>query len=68
MIIEIFTQTDRLVYLQKNMGDKIVVLSEPDENGQLKIQATVEGPLDVLEIFHAGISYGLDTMAKALTK
>ena len=68
MIVEIFTHTDRLVYLQKNMGGKIVVLNEPDETGQVKISVEVDGALDVMEIFHAGVSYGLDTMQKVFVK
>lgn len=68
MIVEIFTHIDRLVYLQKNMGDKIVVLNEPDETGQVKISVEVDGALDVMEIFHAGVSYGLDTMQKVFVK
>jgi len=68
MIVEIFTHTDRLVYLQKNMGGKIVVLNEPDETGQIKISVEVDGALDVMEIFHAGVSYGLDTMQKVFVK
>jgi hypothetical protein len=68
MKVEIFTQVERLSYLQKNMGDKIVVLNEPDETGQVKISVEVEGALDVMEIFHAGVSYGLDTMQKVFVK
>ena len=62
MIVEMFTYADRLVYLQKNLGDKIVVLSEPDAGGQLKISVELEGAIDVMELFHAGVRYGLDKM------
>jgi hypothetical protein len=68
MKVEIFTHTDRLVYLQRHMSDKIVVLGEPDETGQVKISVEVDGALDVMEIFHAGVSYGLDTMQKVFVK
>ena len=67
MIVEIFTHTDRLVYLQKNLGDKIVVLGEPDGTRQLKISIEVEGAIDVMDIFHAGVSYGLDKMQAVYT-
>ena len=67
MIVEIFTNTDRLVYLQKNLGDKIVVLGEPDETGQIRISIEVDGAIDVMEIFHAGVSYGLDKMQAVYT-
>jgi hypothetical protein len=68
MKVEIFTQVERLSYLQKNMGNKIVVLNEPDETGQIKISVEVDGALDVMEIFHAGVSYGLDAMQKVFVK
>jgi hypothetical protein len=68
MKVEIFTQVERLSYLQKNMGDKIVILNEPDETGQVKISVEVDGALDVMEIFHAGVSYGLDAMQKVFIK
>ena len=68
MKVEIFTHTDRLVYLQKNLGDKIVILGEPDGTEQIKISVEVDGALDVMEIFHAGVSYGLDTMQKVFVK
>jgi len=67
MIVEIFTTTDRLPYLQRNMGDKIVVLSEPDENRQVKVQVSVDDAFDVMEIFSAGVSYGLDKMQAVYT-
>ena len=50
------------------MGNKIVVLNEPDETGQVKISVEVDGALDVMEIFHAGVSYGLDAMQKVFVK
>ena len=62
MIVEMFTYEDRLVYLKKNLGDKVVALGEPDEKGQLKISVELEGPIDVMGLFHAGVSYGLDKM------
>jgi hypothetical protein len=68
MKVEIFTQVESLYYLQKNMGDKIVVLNEPDGTGQVKISVEVDGALDVMEIFHAGVSYGLDAMQKVFVK
>jgi hypothetical protein len=68
MIYEIFTHTDRLVYLQKAMGDQIVILSEPDASGQLKISIEVESAIDILDIFHAGVSYGLDKMKAVYTQ
>ena len=67
MIGEIFTTTDRLPYLQKNMNDKIVVMSHPDGTGQVKVQVVVDDAMDVMNIFHAGVSYGLDKMQAVYT-
>jgi hypothetical protein len=67
MIVEIFTTTDRLPYLQKNMNDKIVVMSHPDGTGQVKVQVVVDDAMDVMNIFHAGVSYGLDKMQAVYT-
>ena len=67
MIVEIFTTTDRLSYLQKNMNDKIVVMSHPDGTGQVKVQVVVDDAMDVMNIFHAGVSYGLDKMQAVYT-
>jgi hypothetical protein len=67
MILEIFTTTDRLPYLQKNMNDKIVVMSHPDGTGQVKVQVVVDDAMDVMNIFHAGVSYGLDKMQAVYT-
>lgn len=67
MIVEIFTTTDRLPYLQKNMNDKIVVMSHPDGTRQVKVQVVVDDAMDVMNIFHAGVSYGLDKMQAVYT-
>jgi hypothetical protein len=67
MIVEIFTYEDRLVYLKKNLGDKVVALGEPDASGQLKVSVELEGAIDVMELFHAGVSYGLTRMQEMYT-
>ncbi len=56
MIVEIFTTTDRLPYLQKNMNDKIVVMSHPDGTGQVKVQVVVDDAMDV--IVNVGVGDG----------
>jgi hypothetical protein len=67
MKIEIFTHIDRLPYLQKEIKE-IKVLNEPSETGQVKISIDIVDGIDILDIFHAGISYGMDTMSAALRK
>jgi hypothetical protein len=68
MIIEMYTYADRLSYLQTYLEDKIVVLGEPDQSGQVKISIDIQSSIDVMEVFHAGIRYGMTTMQEALTK
>lgn len=65
MTVTIFTTTDRLPYLQANMN---VTVLDVTDNDSVKISIDVHNPTDVLEIFHAGIRYGLDKMEKILTK
>jgi hypothetical protein len=67
MVVVMFTYEDRLVYLKKNLGDKVVVLSEPDADGQLKISVELDGAMDVMDLFHAGVSFGLDKMQAIYT-
>ena len=68
MIIEMYTYADRLSYLQTYLEDKIVVLGEPDQLGQIKISIDIQSSIDVMEVFHAGIRYGMTTMQEVLTK
>ena len=68
MIFEMYTHADRLVYLQNALEDKVVVLSEPSESGQLKISIELRRDTDLLFIFHSGVRYGLDKMQAVFTK
>jgi hypothetical protein len=68
MKFEMYTHADRLVYLQKALENKIVVLSEPDELNQVKISVEMISSIDVMEVFHAGIRYGMDEMQKVFVK
>lgn len=65
MIAEFFTTTERLVYLQKELKDKVTILSEPDASNQLRISINLENSIDVMDVFHSGVFYGLDKMQKA---
>lgn len=67
MIAEFFTTTERLVYLQKELKDKVTILSEPDASDQLRIRINLENSIDVMDVFHSGVFYGLDKMQKAFT-
>jgi len=67
MIITILTHTDRLPFLQKTMGDKLTDVVD-DGNDLVKVTLELNNSIDVMNVFHAGISYGLDTMSKSRTK
>ena len=67
MIAEFFTTTDRLDYLHKELGDKITVLTQPNESGQLRISIQIESSIDVMDIFNAGVFYGMEKMKAVFT-
>jgi hypothetical protein len=68
MKAEIYIQSERLVYLQEELGDQIIVLQEEDETGQVKISIELRRDTDLLFIFHSGVRYGLDKMQAVFTK
>jgi hypothetical protein len=68
MKAEIYIQAERLVYLQEEIGDQIIVLQEEDESGQVKISIELRRDTDLLFIFHSGVRYGLDKMQEVFTK
>jgi hypothetical protein len=68
MKAEIYIQSERLVYLQEELGDQIIVLKEEDETGQVKISVELRRDTDLLFIFHSGVRYGLDKMQEVFTK
>jgi len=68
MKAEIYIQSERLVYLQEELGDQIIILKEEDETGQVKISIELRRDTDLLFIFHSGVRYGLDKMQEVFTK
>lgn len=67
MIVKIYTHADRLSFLQDKMGDKLTdIMNEGDDLVRLTLE--VNDAHDVMNVFHAGISYGLDAMSKIHTK
>jgi hypothetical protein len=67
MIVTILTHTDRLPFLQKTMGDKLTDVVD-DGNDLVKVTLELNNSIDVMNVFHAGISYGLDAMSKSRIK
>jgi hypothetical protein len=68
MKAEIYIQSERLVYLQEEIGDQIIILTPEDESGQVKISIELRRDTDLLFIFHSGVRYGLDKMQEVFTK
>jgi hypothetical protein len=67
MIVKIYTHADRLSFLQDKMGTKLTdIVNEGDDLIRLTLE--VNDAHDVMNVFHAGISYGLDAMSKSRTK
>lgn len=67
MKVELCISKNRVSYVVKAIGEGRVTVSEHDEEQDL-ISFESNSPLDLLYMFHAGIQYGSDSMAKALTK
>jgi hypothetical protein len=67
MKVELFISKSRVPYIVENLGADRVVIDEHTGDQDL-IKFEVIGPLDLLCMFHAGIQYGSDSMAKALIK
>ena len=67
MIVKIYTHADRLSFLQDKMGGKLTDVVD-DGDGLIRVTLEVNDAHDVMNVFHAGISYGLDAMHKSRTK
>jgi hypothetical protein len=67
MKAELFITKDRIPYIVENLGADRVTITEHSGDQDL-VSFEVTGPLDLLHMFHAGIQYGSDSMAKALIK
>ena len=67
MKVELFITKDRVPYIVDFLGADRVVVSEHDKEQDM-VSFELDSQLDLLHMFHAGIRYGGDSMAKALTK
>ena len=59
---KIFTTAKRLEYIAASELE-YKVINEADEDGHVYIELTIAHELDVLELFHTGIKYGMDAMS-----
>ena len=67
MKVELFISKDRVSYIVDFLGADRVTVSEYNEDQDM-IKFELDSQLDLLHMFHAGIRYGSDSMAKALSK
>jgi len=69
MKVELFISKDRVSYIVEKLGvDRVVVTKLDDGGNQDMVSFELDGSVDVLRMFHAGVQCGSDSMAKALTK
>jgi hypothetical protein len=67
MKVELFISKDRVPYIVKELGEDRVTISEYNEDQDM-INFELNSQLDVLYMFHAGVRFGSDSMAKALIR
>jgi hypothetical protein len=69
MKVEFFVSKDRVSYIVESLGvDRVVVTKLDDGGPHDMVSFELDGSVDVLRMFHAGVQCGSDSMAKALTK
>ena len=67
MIVELFITKDRVPYVIDGLGADRVVITKHDGDQDM-ISFELGSSIDLLHMFHAGIQYGSDSMAKALIR
>ena len=67
MNVELIISKDRVPYIVEELGAYRVTVSDYDAE-QNAVKFELNGMLDVLYMFHAGIRCGSDSMANALIK
>jgi hypothetical protein len=65
MKVELCISKNRVSYVVEALGKDRVTVSDHDDEQDLVVFES-NSPLDLLHMFHAGIQYGSDSMAKAL--
>ena len=62
---------DRYDVLQEKMNDKITFIKEEVEENKenwIHFDIDIDSQFDLLDVFHAGITYGSNIMSKAFAK
>ena len=67
MLVELIISKERVSYIVNALGKDRVTVSEHNEEQEF-IRFELDSQLDFLYMFHAGVSYGSESMAKALIR
>ncbi len=67
MIVELFVSKSRIPYIIEELGAERVIV-ETYNGDQDLIKFEMNNTLDLLHMFHAGIRFGGDSMAKTLIR
>lgn len=65
MQVELIISKERVSYIVNALGKERVTVSEHNEEQKL-ISFELDSQLDFLYMFHAGVSYGSESMSRAL--
>ena len=65
MKVELIISKERVSYIVNALGKDRVAVSEHNEEQKL-ISFELDSQLDFLYMFHAGVSYGSESMSRAL--
>lgn len=67
MKAELFISKERVPYIVETLGTgRVIVAEHNDDQNLVVIEQVTE--LDLLHVFHAGINFGSESMAKALRR
>jgi hypothetical protein len=66
MLVELIISKERVSHIVNTLGKDRVTVSEHNEEQEF-VRFELDSQLDFLYMFHAGVSYGSESMAKALT-
>ena len=49
----------RAFVIAEEMGGRVLILTSPDENGYVRIEIEINNSIDLLDLYHAGMSNGI---------
>jgi hypothetical protein len=65
MKYEFFTNGERALYLANYLPKGMVTNQTLDSDGDVKVEIVIESNSDLLQVFHAGIHFGIDKASLA---